>query len=69
MGRIHYHLEPMEAQKAVNELCDYLLGERWYIEDPVCNSQANAIIVDEIKARYPPADGGFIAWLKWKFER
>lgn len=69
MGKIHYNLKPMEAQAAVNELCDYLLGEKWYIVDPVSNIQANAIIVDEIKAKYPPADGGLRAWLRWKFER
>lgn len=42
----------MDAQVAVNELEKYLLGEDWYIEDPVNNLQANAIIVDEIERMY-----------------
>lgn len=69
MGKIHYNLKPMCAQEAVNQLCKYLLGENWYIADPVNNLQANAIIVDEIKAKYPPSDRSFNSWLKWKFER
>lgn len=42
----------MEAQKAVDELATYLLGDDYYIVDPVSESQANDIIVDEIKGRY-----------------
>lgn len=42
----------MEAQKAVDELATYLLGDDYYIVDPVSESQANNIIVDEIKSRY-----------------
>lgn len=42
----------MDAQVAVNELKKYLLGEDWYIVDPINNLQANAIIVDEIESMY-----------------
>lgn len=42
----------MDAQVAVNELEKYLLGEDWYIVDPVNNLQANAIVVDEIESMY-----------------
>lgn len=42
----------MDAQVAMNELCRYLLGEDWYIADPVNNIQANLIIVDEIESMY-----------------
>ena len=42
----------MEAQKAVDELATYLLGDDYYIVDPVSESQANNIIIDEIKSRY-----------------
>lgn len=45
-------LRPLEAQEAVDKLCDHLLGDDWYIVDPVCNTQGNAIIVDEITGRY-----------------
>lgn len=41
------------AQEAVNILCDYFLGEDWYIPDSVRNDQANAIIVEEIKNTVP----------------
>ena len=43
----------LSAQEAVNILCDYFLGEDWYIVDPVRNDQANAIIVEEIKNTVP----------------
>ncbi|EDT73386.1 hypothetical protein [Clostridium butyricum] len=42
----------MHAQTAVNQLCDHLLGEDWYIVDSVNNVQANAIIVYEIERKY-----------------
>ena len=43
---------PLEAQKAVNILKDYLLGENWYIADPVSTEQCNAQIVHEILMKY-----------------
>lgn len=43
---------PMDAQAALTELQKHLLGEDWYIVDPMCNRQANAIIVAEIERRY-----------------
>ena len=43
----------LSAQEAVNILCDYFLGEDWYIVDTVRNDQANAIIVEEIKNTVP----------------
>lgn len=46
----------MDAQVAIHELCRYLLGEDWYIADPVNNVQANAIIVDEIESKYRDAN-------------
>lgn len=42
----------MDAQKAVDELATHLLGDDWYIVDPVSAIQANEIIVEEIKSRY-----------------
>ena len=42
----------LQPQKAIHALCDYLLGEDYTIVDPVCNIQANAIIVDEILLKY-----------------
>ena len=56
MGKQHYGQKPIQAQDALNELCEYLLGKDYYI-------------VDDIEAKYPPADGGFISWLRWKFGR
>lgn len=43
---------PMNAQTAINELSSYLLGDDWYIVDPVNAEQANAIIVYEIEKKY-----------------
>lgn len=60
-------LRPLEAQEAVNKLCDHLLGDDWYIVDPVCNIQANAIIVDEIISRYKGATESPVN--KWRRSR
>lgn len=40
------------AQDAIHILCQGLLGENWYIVDPMGSSQANIIIVDEILYKY-----------------
>ena len=42
----------ISAQKAVDELCDYLLGEDYYIVDPLNNTQCNLIIVEDIERKY-----------------
>ena len=42
----------MDAQVALNELRNHLLGEDWYFVDPLCNSQANPIIVEEIEQKF-----------------
>ena len=42
----------MDPQKAIEELATHLLGDDWYIVDPVSTVQANEIIVEEIKSRY-----------------
>ena len=49
-------LESMSAQDALNELTTHLLGENFYIADPVSPTQANAIIVDTIKQMYRSFD-------------
>lgn len=41
-------LPPMEAQKAVDFLCRYILGENWYSVNPVSTRQINTEIVHEI---------------------
>ena len=43
---------PMEAQKAVNFLEKYLLGEDWYIVNPLTTAQANVEIVHNILYKY-----------------
>jgi hypothetical protein len=42
----------MDAQTALNELCDHLLGKDWYVVDPLPNCQVNPIIVEEIEQKY-----------------
>lgn len=39
-------------QTIVNTLTDYLLGEDWYIVDPICTAQANVTIVETIEKMY-----------------
>ena len=41
-----------DAQLVVNCLCEVFLGKDWYVVDPICNSQVNTLILDEILYRY-----------------
>lgn len=43
---------PMEAQVALNELCEFFLGEDWYSVNPICQEQINTEIVYKIECRY-----------------
>lgn len=43
---------PMDAQVALNELKDHLLGEDWYVVDPMNQEQVNTNIVYQIEKRY-----------------
>ena len=45
-------LKPLSAQKALDILTTHLLGEGYYIVDPVNNLEGNAIIVDDIIGMY-----------------
>lgn len=44
----------LSAEDALQLLCDELLGENYYIADPVGGRQANAIIALDILKRYAP---------------
>ena len=63
MTQLHYSREMEEickiqqelsAEDALQLLCDELLGQNYYIADPVNGKQANAIIALEILKRYAP---------------
>lgn len=41
-----------DAQLAVNLLCEYLLDEDYYVNDPLSPPQANTIIVQDILHKY-----------------
>ena len=43
---------PLDAQLAMEFLKDYLLGEDWYVVDPIGVEQVNTIIVDNILMEY-----------------
>lgn len=43
---------PMSAQKALNILCDYLLGDDWYVACSMNVEQCNAVIVEQILDKY-----------------
>ena len=43
---------PLDAQSALDFLRDYLLGEDWYIVDPVNVEQCNTQMVHEILMKY-----------------
>lgn len=42
----------LDAQIAIEFLQHYLLGENWYIVDPLCNAQANVEVVHTILYKY-----------------
>lgn len=42
----------MTGQEAFDAVVDYLLGEDFYIADPVSSVQANPILLEYIKKRY-----------------
>lgn len=46
--------ETLTADEALQLLCDELLGDDYYIADPVGGEQANAIIVRDILRWYAP---------------
>ena len=43
---------PLDPQLALQFLCDYLLGEDWYVVMPESQKQVNSTIVDEILFKY-----------------
>ena len=43
---------PLDPQLALLFLCDYLLGEDWYVAMPESQKQVNSAIVDEILFKY-----------------
>ena len=45
-------LTPLSSGDAIQTLVKYLLGEDYYIVDPVNGEQGNAIIVDDILRKY-----------------
>ena len=42
---------PMDAQVALNELCNYFLGDEWYAISPISQEQINTEIVYEIECK------------------
>lgn len=51
-NRAELSQDGLDAQTALHILVRYLLGENWYIADPVGGKQANSIIVDTILKQY-----------------
>ena len=43
---------PLKAQKALGFLADYLLGEDWYVVNPVNTEQCNTQLVYELLQKY-----------------
>ena len=43
---------PLDPQEALQFLCDYLLGEDWYVAMPESQKQVNSAIVDGILYKY-----------------
>ena len=48
----YLNMHSVTDQKAINEICDHLLGDDWYVVDPLTNEQVNTHIVYEIEMKY-----------------
>ena len=48
--------ESMSGQEGLDFLMDYILGEDYYIVDPVSNKQGNSIVVADIIRHYDNKD-------------
>ena len=48
----YLNMHSITDQKAINEICDHLLGDDWYVIDPLTNEQVNTHIVYEIEMKY-----------------
>ena len=46
------YIPEISAQEALNELARYILGDDWYIVDPLGVDQCNFIILNEIKNKF-----------------
>lgn len=46
-------ISTMEAQELINEIVNHFLGDDWCITDCVGGKQVNALILDELKNKYP----------------
>lgn len=54
----------MTSEEAVYKLAEHLLGESWYLIDPLGSEQANDAIVNAIKKYYPAAENTPVE--KWR---
>lgn len=45
-------LKELTKEEGFDLLCDYFLGDNYYIADPVSQNQANAVMVDDIIRSY-----------------
>lgn len=43
---------PMKAQQALDILVSYLLGDDWYVVDPMSTEQANVCAIEQILDKY-----------------
>ena len=43
---------PMKAQQALDILINYLLGDDWYVVDPMSTEQVNVCAVEQILDKY-----------------
>ena len=48
----YLNMHSVTDQKAINEIGDHLLGDDWYVVDPLTNEQVNTHIVYEIEKKY-----------------
>lgn len=44
-------LKPISGQDAFNEVIKYVLGDDWYVVDPLSTDQVNSIALEEIKIK------------------
>lgn len=52
LGERNIYPPPTDAQLVVHCLTDLILGDDWYIPDPVTTGQVNTYILDQILYKY-----------------
>lgn len=61
--------EPISAERALQVLREFFLGDDWYTVNPVSTEQAYVYMVDNILAKYPRKYKKFCKKKGWRYDK